>query len=445
MDAGVPPRSPVLGAAGAVLTAVRAGATMLRLGTDRTAQPRTTEGSPVPDVDDPRRVGMRTRMASTSPYESHESHERHENQERHEWLRRAQDRLAGRGSVVLHGPHGIGKTYAATALADARRERGELTLWTAPARAEQPLPYCALADLLRTVDDAALAALPAPQQRALRAVLRREPLPPGGLDTLALRLAVLGALGRLAAASAVLLVIDSAQWVDRPSTEVLAFVARRLDPARVHAVVTENTEPGGAPAYAPALCTGGALEIALPPLTQPEVAALLAGRGRPELPHWLTQRVYEASGGNPMFALEIARAIDHRGGPPDRAEPLPLTRRLREAVADRLDRLDPATRWVLLLAATAAQPTLGLLRHSAAARTGRTEQGDRTDPGARTDPTPRTDPGAPTPGAPGSVRCPCLRRGTAPHPPLQCRPLLLRQNQLGLRPPNTRHQATLHI
>lgn len=42
-------------------------------------------------------------------------------------------------------------------------------------------------------------------------------------------------------------------------------------------------------------------------------------------------------------------------------------------------------------------------------------------------------------------QCPGLWRGASPHPALECGPFLVRQHQLGLRPPRPCHRASLHI
>src|SRR5262249_55196225 len=68
-------------------------------------------------------------------------------------------------------------------------------------------------------------------------------------------------------------------------------------------------------------------------------------------------RIHEASAGNPLFALELGRALLPSGGRMAPAEPLPVTDRLRRLLADRVAILPAADARTLLLIAAAARPT----------------------------------------------------------------------------------------
>ncbi|AEW99701.1 helix-turn-helix transcriptional regulator [Streptantibioticus cattleyicolor] len=284
--------------------------------------------------------------------------------EERESLRQADAALLRHGGVLLHGPRGCGKSFAAHALAALARDRGDLVLAAGPGPGERQLPYSALADLLEPLGPDRFAALPGPRRTALLAASRRQPSPPDGVDALALRLGTLTLLRSLSRDRPVLLVIDPADLVDEDSGPVLAYAARRLDPARVRTLVTETTTPGSSPVTGAALCTGQVREIAVEPLSLPEVSALLAPRA---LPHRLIRAVHRTSGGNPWYALELARAIGNAAQLPDRDGPLPLTAALRALSVGRLGERDTAVRRVLRLAAYAERPTVELLCRAVAA------------------------------------------------------------------------------
>ena len=97
----------------------------------------------------------------------------------------------------------------------------------------------------------------------------------------------------------------------------------------------------------------------LGPLTEYDTADLLRERFGPVLSLLTIARVHEASGGNPLFAGELGRALVARGGVVGPGDPLPVPERLRPLLAERLAVLDPAAEALLLQAAALARPTRG--------------------------------------------------------------------------------------
>ena len=69
-------------------------------------------------------------------------------------------------------------------------------------------------------------------------------------------------------------------------------------------------------------------------------------------------RLHEASGGNPLYALELARALLAEGTVPGPTQPLPVPERLEELVSARLDGFTGATREALVLASAHARLTV---------------------------------------------------------------------------------------
>ncbi len=276
---------------------------------------------------------------------------------RGEILDQARARLAAGDSVLLHGPAGIGKSTILQSLAaDADPA---LVLRANAAEAEAELPYLALVDLFDGALDEHAAALPTHLRAALDGALLRSALPDNAHDQLAVRLAVLELVRALATDRPVWLVLDDVQWVDQPSAGVLRFVARRLDGVGARVLAAERVPDGGAPVAAD-LCPVPCLELAVPPLPESDVADLLRRRFGGPVPRQRLHRVYTASGGNPLFAVELGRAL-HERDDDSPIDPLPVPDRLRALLAARIATLPGHARTALLVSAATARPTRSLL------------------------------------------------------------------------------------
>jgi DNA-binding CsgD family transcriptional regulator len=279
---------------------------------------------------------------------------------REELLREARERLRQGPGALLHGPAGIGKSKLLTALAAEAAAAGIRVLRCTPAEAELRLPFVCLIDLLGPVSDETIARLPGGMGTALRAALLRGTVPHSDQDRLKVQLAVLHLLRELSARTPVWLVIDDLQWVDRPTAQVLGFVARRMADLPVRVLAAERAPESGSPAYID-LVPPDIAEFAVAPLGLSDVAAMLDRYTGAKLPPPTVRQIHRASGGNPFYALELARAL-----PPDQCalapgELLPIPSRLRAVLLRRLRELPDPTRSVLLLASTADRPTLTLL------------------------------------------------------------------------------------
>ena len=279
---------------------------------------------------------------------------------RAELVTSAREQLARGGSVLLHGPAGIGKSTVLRALATEYGQEARTVLRCSPTESESHLPFLALADLLGLVLDEVSGRLPAAQRTALEAALTGRGESTLQRDGLALRLAVLSALRALADAGPVLIVADDAQWLDPASAELLGFAARRLGETPVRmlcAVRTEGEEYDQILRASPP----DTLAIRLGPLSRAQLSVLLDRRGYTGLPRSTVRDIHRTSGGNALFALELSRALAENATPPRPGEPLPVPTSLRALVLNRLEMLSEEARRTLLVASAGARPTLALL------------------------------------------------------------------------------------
>jgi DNA-binding CsgD family transcriptional regulator len=256
-------------------------------------------------------------------------------------------------ALVIEGEAGIGKTALWFDSIRRAGERGFTVLRTRAAMAESVLAYTVLADLLDGLDDTIWADLPASQRQGLEAVLS-----PGHLtadtDQRAVAAAFVTVLGRLVGQGPVLLAIDDFQWLDTSSANVVSFAARRL-PAGAAVLCTRRT--GEAPSRLQLPSPDAVRRIRLEALTVGGLHQVLRIRlgvvvSRPTL-----LRIHEISGGNPFFAVELAREITAR----DSNALVGLPGSLADLVRTRVGRAGAGAEDVLLAVASLADPTMPLV------------------------------------------------------------------------------------
>ncbi len=260
-------------------------------------------------------------------------------------------------ALLLEGEPGIGKSTVLQASLALARERDYRVLACAPASEETRLSFVAISDLLAPVLDELLSDLPPPQRRALEIALLIRDLDGAPPDDRAVAAAFHTALRALAAGGPVLVAVDDVQWLDAPSAATLAFAARRLRTADgVRLLLARRANGQGAAPLG--LGRSGALgldRLDVGPLSLGATGHLVRTRLGVSLRRPTLLRVHELSGGNPFFAVELARAIATRGEAPA-TSPLPLPLTLAELVRDRIADLPDATRTALLFVAAAARP-----------------------------------------------------------------------------------------
>src|SRR5436190_22070940 len=104
------------------------------------------------------------------------------------------------------------------------------------------------------------------------------------------------------------------------------------------------------------------------PLELEDVDRMLRARLRIALPRSTIVQIHHAAGGNPLFAVEIARDLQQSGAHLKPGEPLPVPRSLKVLMLKLLGHLPESTRRVLLFISAQAQPSLSVLEQAFGAR-----------------------------------------------------------------------------
>ncbi|MEU9048328.1 MULTISPECIES: AAA family ATPase [unclassified Kitasatospora] len=271
-------------------------------------------------------------------------------------LRVLRERLrigAGGGALLLAGEAGVGKSAVLDALAGSALADGVRVLRAAGVEFEAHCGYSGLNQILFPFLDA-LEHLDTALRAALRVAL--------GFDTgrppeqLLVSNAVLRLLQRVSDGDPLLVVIDDLHWVDRASSTVLGFVARRVTGLGVSFVAAARSgelsphEAGALPTYD------------LPPLDD-EAAATLLGTRVPGLTRGVRRRLLAEASGNPLALLELPTAL--RPAAEDSPAVLPLSSRLETLFGSRVTGLPAPARKLLLLAALEGTGDLGVLQAAA--------------------------------------------------------------------------------
>jgi DNA-binding CsgD family transcriptional regulator len=280
-------------------------------------------------------------------------------------------------SLVLRGEPGIGKTALLEWLAASTP--GVRLVRALGVEGEVDLPYAGLQQLCRPVLESVVD-LPAPQAHALRVAFGLED--GGAPDRYMVGLATLGLLSEAAATQPLLCVVDDAQWLDRPTTQALAFVARRLGADSVGIVIASREVVEG---------LDGVPELELAGLDSADARALLDSVLVGLLDGAVRERFLAETSGNPLALLELPRTLtlsEAATGIISRTG-TSLSARLEQSFVQRLEPLPEDCRRFLLLAAAeplgdpllllraASQVGLGAEAADPAADAGLVEIGER--------------------------------------------------------------------
>ena len=243
------------------------------------------------------------------------------------------------GVLVVYGDPGVGKTalleYAAAAAPDFGVARA------VGVEGEMELAFAALHQLCSPNLDL-IDGLPDPQREALEVALGlsagRTP------DPFLVGLAVLNLLSEAAEERPLLCVIDDAQWLDRASARVLAFVARRLLAERIAMVFAAREQ---------IVSLAGFAELRVEPLGHRDARALLDSILPGRLDERVLERIVVETHGNPLALLELPRGLTpaQLAGGFGLPTALPLSTGIEQSFTRRLVRLPRDARQLVLLAA----------------------------------------------------------------------------------------------
>jgi DNA-binding CsgD family transcriptional regulator len=256
-------------------------------------------------------------------------------------------RLGRSGALSIRGEAGIGKTalldYAVGRAADMTVVR------TIGFESEAELEFSALLDVCRPLLDH-LPEIPGHQAEALRAALDLGPAVT--VDRFAIGVATMGLFAAAAEVRPLLVVVDDAQWLDPSSGDALLFATRRLQADRVLVLYAVREGEGRL------LDMAGIEPVVLAGLTREEATSLV--RGQIELSPDVADRLYDATGGNPLALIELPGLLsaDQLTGASPLEDPLPAGSSVERAYARHTEDLPVDSRRALLVAAVSLSDAL---------------------------------------------------------------------------------------
>jgi DNA-binding CsgD family transcriptional regulator len=276
---------------------------------------------------------------------------RHPELQRIDLVLGARERLPA--GLLLHGREGIGKTALWRESIRRSQEQGYRVLECALSRNESRLTFAGLADLIGSALGEVLSELAPPQAAALRSALAISSPPTTAPDERAVAFGLHGALSVLARRTPIALAVDDIQWLDPSSTLMLSYAIRRL---RHEPVVLLFAQRDGEALDRPPLSVEMAerLErILVGPMPLGAIHRMIRTRLGFSLPRPQLLRIHAASDGNPLHALELARAL-HAGDRDDPGE-------LHALLADRVAALPATAQLALALVALASDSDIDAL------------------------------------------------------------------------------------
>jgi len=242
-------------------------------------------------------------------------------------------------ALMVRGEPGVGKTALLGYVVE--QASGCLVARAAGVQSEMELAFAGVHQLCAPMLDH-LDRLPAPQRDALRTALG---ISAGSApDRFLVALAVLSLLSGAAERRPLICLVDDQQWLDLASTQVLAFVARRLQADSVGLLFAAR-EPSGDMVGLP--------ELVLEGLREGDARALLDSVLTGPLDARVRDQIVTETRGNPLALVELGRGSTpaELAGGFELPAAAPLSGSIEESFRRRLDALPAETRSLLRLAA----------------------------------------------------------------------------------------------
>ena len=265
--------------------------------------------------------------------------------------------------VLVEGEAGVGKTRLVEELAAVRERAGQRTVIGRCLELREPFPLGPVLEAVRGVEVPELPAVAGALRPFLPELADRLPPAPAPLgDPGAERHRLFRGLhALLTGLGPALLLIEDLHWADEPTLDFLRFLATRPPPGLVLAG-TYRREDLGRGSSVPRL---DGRRIVLQPLDPDDVRELVrAILDTDEVSEAFADYLFRRTAGLPLAVEEVLlllrqrRELVYREGTwvRQQLEALEVPPRLRDAIGERLDRLDPAARDVARAAAVLAQP-----------------------------------------------------------------------------------------
>ena len=270
-------------------------------------------------------------------------------------------------ALLLSGEAGIGKTTLWQEAVRLGEKAGFHVLRCRPGQAEAKLGFAALSDLLASIDESAFSALPGPQRDAIDAALLRAAPRAAGSASRAV------AAGLLAIVRQIAFEVTGA---GRDRRRAMARSGLRRPRSRspyggwsrtlqLTLVVAQRVDGSGTdPLGFSNLPASEQARVVLGPLSLSALYHVIHTKLGIVVPRPTLQRIAAASGGNPLLAIELARALAEAGARPRPGEPLPVPDETVALLASRIAKLPESAREAMLASALLSDPTIELVHRA---------------------------------------------------------------------------------